>query len=76
MCKKANGLIHTMNTANTMQQPAILKRQLLTLLPRYLLTHLPANNKTSVRTATQNLAQTRKGKKTAGKDFEIFRESA
>ena len=28
------------------------------------------------RTATQNLAQTRKGKKTAGKDFEIFRESA
>ena len=31
---------------------------------------------TEDRTATQNLAQTRKGKKTAGKDFEIFRESA
>ena len=28
------------------------------------------------RSATQNLAQTRKGKKTAGKDFKIFRESA
>ena len=28
------------------------------------------------RTATQNLAQTRKGKNTAGKDFRIFRESA
>ena len=26
--------------------------------------------------ATQNLAQTRKGKKTAGKDFRNFRESA
>ena len=30
----------------------------------------------SDRTATQNLIQTRKGKKTAGKDFKIFRESA
>ena len=30
----------------------------------------------SGRTATQNLAHTRKGKKTAGKDFEIFGESA
>ena len=28
------------------------------------------------RSATQNLAQKRKGKKTAGKDFKIFRESA
>ena len=28
------------------------------------------------RSATQNLAQTRKGKKAAGKDFKIFRESA
>ena len=28
------------------------------------------------RSATQNLAQTRKGKKTAGKDFNFFRESA
>ena len=28
------------------------------------------------RGATQNLAQTRKGKKTAGKDFRNFRESA
>ena len=29
-----------------------------------------------IRTATQNFAQTRKGKNTAGKDFRIFRESA
>ena len=28
------------------------------------------------RSATQNLAQTRKGKRTAGKDFNFFRESA
>ena len=28
------------------------------------------------RSATQNLAQTRKGKKTASKDFKHFRESA
>ena len=28
------------------------------------------------RGGTQNLAQTRKGKKTAGKDFKIFGESA
>ena len=28
------------------------------------------------RGGTQNLAQTRKGKKTAGKDFKIVRESA
>ena len=35
-----------------------------------------ASHQTLIRSATQNLAQTRKGKKTAGKDFRNFRESA
>ena len=36
----------------------------------------PVLNRISARSGTQNLAHSRKGKKTAGKDFRNFRESA